>query len=361
MAGYHLLRKKFYIYPCTLFQNMTKSFLSVIIIVLGSVSIYAQEVDSTRTLVQNGWIEKMNDKIALDVSLNNSYSTFEVKTETNRIILYPNTPSNLRLKLNYRFISFAFQLSPDFLPDNGDEDLKGKTKSFAIGTGLIFKHWFFDVSYSKVRGYYLKNTNDFIPQSKGDPFIQFPDLYYQGISLSSGYYNNSKFSFRSLTSQTERQLKSAGSFIPVCNFSYFIIDDKSNGTSAQKSNNTEINIGPGYAYTFVLKEKFYLSLGVLTNFGYLNTKLTTKTPSGTFTANQDNFIFRWDGKTGIGYNGSKFYSGLYANLSGTQYRQENTTAMNFETRVVYHLFIGMRINSPKVIDRQIDKIENKFP
>ena len=86
-------------------------------------------------------------------------------------------------------------------------------------------------------------------------------------------------------------------------------------------------------YTFVSKEKFYLSLGLLSSLGYLNTKLTTRQPDGDITTNQDNFIFRWDGKVGLGYNVNSFYTGLYSTISGTEYRQENTTAMNFETRV----------------------------
>ena len=327
-------------------------------LLINGLNIHAQRKDSTDIRIEDGWIEKMNNKIALDISLNNSYEIFEVKTPTNKFILYPNTPTNLRLNLNYRFISFGFQFAPDFIPGNGDEDLRGKTKSFGLGTSLIFKHWFFDLSYSKVNGYYLDNTDDFMTREQGDPYIQFPDLNYNGLAFAVGYYNNAKFSFRSLTSQTERQLKSAGSFIPVFNFRYYKIDDKSIGLSTQKSNNIEASIGPGYTYTFVAKEKFYLSLGLQGSIGYLNTNLTTRQPTGDIITNQDNFIFRWDGKTGIGYNGSSFYTGLYANVSGTEYKQENTTATNFETRVFYHLFLGIRIKSPDYLERQATKLEN---
>ena len=324
------------------------------------ISIKAQTTDSLSVKIEDGWIEKINDKIGLDVSLNNSYETFEVKTETTKFILYPNTATNLRLNVNYRFISFGFQFTPDFIPGNGDESLKGKTKSFQLSTAFIFKHWFTDLSYSKVNGYYLKNSNDFTALSENEPFIQFPDLNYYGFAITTGYSSNSKFSFKSLTSQTERQLRSAGSFIPSINLRYFIIDDKSSGMSTQKSNNFESSIGPGYVYTFVSREKFYLSLGLLTRIGYLNTKLTTRLPDGDLTTNQDNFIFRWDGKVGLGYNGNSFYTGLYSTISGTEYRQENTTAMNFETRVFYHLFLGIRLSAPDYLERKINKVEKLF-
>jgi len=324
------------------------------------ISISAQTADSLSIKINDGWIEKINDKIGLDVSLNNSYETFEVKTATTKFILYPNTATNLRLNVNYRFISFGFEFTPDFIPGNGDENLKGNTKSFELRSAFIFKHWFTDLSYSKVKGYYLKNSDDFTTLLEGDSYIQFPDLNYYGFAISTGYSSNSKFSFRSLTSQTERQLRSAGSFIPVVNLRYYIIDDKSSGISTQKTNNFESSIGPGYIYTFVNKEKFYFSLGLLSSLGYLNTKLTTRQPDGDITTKQDNFIFRWDGKIGLGYNGRSFYTGIYTNISGTKYRQENTTAINFETRVFYHLFFGIRISAPSYLERKANKVEKLF-
>jgi len=344
----------------SILKNTLVVYLVVTALFICNSEINAQIGDTIQIKTKNEWIEKMNNKIAVDVSLNNSYEIFEVNTPTNKYIIHPNTPINMRYKLNYRFISFSFQIAPDFIPGNGDENIKGTTKSFDLGTSLVFKHWFMDLSYSKVKGFYLKNSKDFIFQEEDDPYIQFPDLHYNGFSISAGYLNNSNFSLKSLTSQTERQLKSAGSFMPVFHFRYYVIDDKSLGTSTQKTNNIEASIGPGYAYTFVAQEKFYLSLGLQANFGYLNTDLTTRQLSEVTKTKQDNFIFRWDGKTGIGYNGSRFYTGLYTNISGTKYRQENTTTMNFETRVSYHFFFGIRIKTPNYIEQKVTKIEAKI-
>jgi len=334
--------------------------LTAIVSICTFISIRGQTKDSLSVKIEDGWIEKIDNKIGIDVSLNNSYEIFEVKTEDTKFILYPNTASNLRFNVNYKFISFGFQFTPDFIPGNGEDNLKGNTKSFELRTAFIFKHWFTDLSYSKVQGYYLKNSADFTTLLKGDPYIQFPDLNYYGFAISTGYSSNSKFSFRSLTSQTERQLRSAGSFIPVINLRYYSIDDRSSGMSTQKTNNFESSIGPGYAYTFVSKEKFYLSLGLQSSLGYLNTKLTTRQPDGDITTNQDNYIFRWDGKVGLGYNGRSFYTGVYTNISGTEYRQENTTAINFETRVYYHLFLGIRLAAPDYLERKANKIEKLF-
>ncbi len=341
-------------------KNLQVYFLLIWLMVF-VVNTKAQDRDSTRHITEDGWIEVMDHKVAMDVSVNNSFEIFEVKTTSNTFILYPNTPNHLQLRMSYKFISFAFQFAPDFLPGNGDEYLRGKTDTFKLGISLSLKKWFFQISYAKVKGYYLYNTDDFNAPADGEPFIQFPDLSYRGFSLNSGFINNPKFSTKSLTSQTERQLKSAGSFIPAIYLRYYIIDDKSSDVNTQKSNNIEANLGPGYVYNFVVKEKFYFSLALIASLGYLNTKLTTRLPEGDDITHQDNLIFRGDGKIGVGYNGPQFYMGLYANSTLSEYRQENTTVMNFDTRVFYHLFIGYRIKAPSFVRKQMKVIESKIP
>lgn len=345
--------------PAHALNNACFNVLLITAFFAGITGAEAQHTDSIASGLR--WIEPMSDKIAVDVSFNNSYSTFRVNTPTGKIILYPNTPNNLKLKVNYDFLSLGIAFSPDFLPGNGDNGTRGNTRSFQLGSAFIFRRWLADFSYARTKGFYLYNTSDYMPWVKGDPYIQFPGLYHEGISVSSGYIHNPRFSIRSLISQTERQLKSAGSFLPVFNFDYYVINDRSGGNTSQKTNNTETSIGPGYAHTFVALKQFYVSLGLFTGLGYLNTRLTTRNPAGDVITRQDNLVFRWNGKTGVGYNGTRFYTGVYVNVSGTEYRQQNTTAMNYETRVFYHVFLGMRFQSPQYIQSRLARLKSRMP
>jgi hypothetical protein len=100
-------------------------YVHILWMMVAVINLNAQDTDSTRHITEGGWIEVMDHKFAMDVSLNNSFEIFEVKTTSNKFILYPNTPNHLQLKMSYKFISFAFQFAPDFLPGNGDENLRG--------------------------------------------------------------------------------------------------------------------------------------------------------------------------------------------------------------------------------------------
>ncbi|MDG1803667.1 DUF4421 family protein [Flavicella sp.] len=317
------------------------------------------QIDSTSVIVEDGYIEKMRDKLAIENSFNNEYEIFKVKTNGVTYEISPNIRTNYRIQLNYKFILAGFQFAPKLFPNNDDNESKGKTKSFNLKIKFVLTHWFATLQYSNIQGYYLKNSSDFTNISENN-FIQFPDLHYTAYEIETGFIQNSKFSYRSITSHMERQLKSTGSFIPVLKVRNYMLDDQSANINTQKSNNLEFTIGPGYAYNFVLKENFYTSVGALVSIGNIHTKLTTRSANDNSITYQNNLLTQWQGKLGLGYNGKKFYSGLFATVSDTNYKQQHTTATNTETRVFYNLFFGIRINSPKFLKRNVTKIEDKL-
>lgn len=325
----------------------------------GNKPLRAQASDSSRIIVEDGFIERMDDSFSLKLSLDSDYETFHINTEANDIKLSPNVSNIATIGLNYRSLVLHFGVAPDFLPGNGDNDIKGETKSLNLGLAILLRRFFSNIQYTKVQGFYLQNTNDYIPWEEGDPYIQFPDLHYQGISLNTGWRFNPKVSLRSIITQTERQLQSAGSFIPELNFRYYVIDDQStpsSGGATQKSNNIEWNLGFGYIYTFVLSTKFYSSLSLVPSIGSIHTKLLTRFPTGDEETKQNNLAFRWDARGAVGYNGHKFFTGLYLGVSGISNRQANTTVVNHGTRLFYQFFVGMRIKSPKGINKEADSI-----
>ncbi len=320
-------------------------------------TLYGQESDSLTTK----YFESMYDKVAIEVTVNNSFESFKVITPALDFNIHPNAKTKLGLGMNYRFLSVGLQVAPNFVPGNDDNVKKGNTSFFEFGGNLVFKHWVSGLYYNRVKGYYLKNSNEFDIWEEGDPYIQFPDLKYSGVLFTLGYSSNENFSFASLLTQTERQLLSSGSFTPNLEFRQYTIGDTTKAPGTQKSANTEITVGPGYAYTFVLNKSYFLSMGGKAGIGYHYTKLTTRNDDGDIHSKQDNLLWRWEGALGLGHNGKRFYSGFYGVMEGGHYNQENTTARNSQTRLYFRAFVGYRFKAPSFLKKSVDALEKLLP
>ena len=297
---------------------------------------------STRT----SYIEDMDRSLNFKLSFSNELETFTVKATPTPIKLYPNSKSNLSLHFAYRFVYLVLGFAPDFLPGNSDQNIKGNTKQFVFGSGIVLKQWYGHINYKNVEGYYLQNTKDFDSNwDKGDPYIQFPNLNYEGLTLKGGYLFNPRYSILNVTTQTERQIISAGSLIPAIDYRYYVIDDKSSSPSSQRSTNQEIRLSLGYFYTWVAKPFLFVSGGLAPGIGYQDVELVTRTPSGDFLTTQNNTIYFLTGRAALGHNGAKFFYGGWIDFSRSTNKQENTTVSNNDNQNYYQLYTGIRINS----------------
>lgn len=348
-------------------RSIVFSTLTMVLLLATGYYALAQEASQRDTLgvfVQDGWIEKMDKYASYKAAMTNDIEVFTVDTKTNDIELYPNTSTFLRLSFNYAFISLNFKFAPSFFPGNGnDEKEKGETKSISFGADFTFKHWVQSLHCYTGKGYYLNNTKDYQPDwEKGDPYIQFPELRYFSIQGSTGYSFNEKFSVKSLTTQTERQIKNAGTFLPMLAYRYYIIDNdekfSATVTSTQKSNNLEVSLGAGYYYTFIIQRDFYVSVGAVPSIGMLFMKLDTRMPGNTEITRQQDPLFRVDGRAALGYNGVRFFTGFLMNATSTAFEQEGTQVINSNARVNYQLHIGYRFQAPKKLRDKVGYIQN---
>lgn len=316
-----------------------------------------QSIDSSISLK---YIEPIKDLVTIKLVQHTEQETLGVITPTSKVTLRPNSLSVSKLSFNYRFISFSLSHIMKFLPGNDDDNIKGKTRGSGFGFNFNFKHWQQELSYEKTKGYYLDNTSDFISGWKeGDPYTQFKDLTYLNFQGVTAYNFNSNFSVNAVATQSERQIRSAGSFIPHLLYRYYIIDDRTKLTgtnSSQKAGNWEVVLGAGYYHNFVFKKNWYFSMGVTPGVGYIFTDLTTRYPSETILTKQKNAVFRIDGRTGLGYNGKRFFSGIHLKFSGSAYQQQRTKVTNQDQTVSWQLFAGYRFSTPKWLKYGVDRL-----
>lgn len=307
----------------------------------------------------SGWIERFNSDINVKVALINTADAFVVQTEEYNYIFQPNPAEIFRAYVNYRFISFYVNYIPHFLPGNNDDNEKGHTRGIGLGTNLNFRNWFTELYFSHNKGHYLENTKDFQPDwHPGDPYFQIPALHIIRWEGTTGYNTNPRHSLPATTSQTERQLKSAGSFIPRIAYKYDIIDNRTVPitTFTQKTQNIQLLLGAGYQHTFVIKKLWYILGGFTPSFGYIFYKGTTRTPTGNSSFNSRGPVYQWDGKFGAGYNGHRFFAGSYLTANSAKYAQGLTTAVNQEVSIFFQLFAGIRLTAPRFINQKIEKV-----
>ena len=317
----------------------------------------AQEADtSVVKSVENKYIQKMDDYLAIRVALHNDIKGFVVNS-TNKVDLEPNDKLAVKLTATYRGVSLSASVSPKFIPGNDDDLFRGKTTSLSLTLRLNSDHWVQELYYSKVKGYYVKNTADLISNwvDGVDPYIQFPDLNYQSFRGITGYKFNENYSVNALNTFTERQLKSVGTFMPILFYDYYIVDNRVELTgqnSSQKSNNFESVLSLAYFHTFVIKRNFGVSFGVNPGVGFISTKILTRLPNERVTTHQTNPVFRLEGTCRLAYDAIRFFTGAQAIVSTLSYNQDNTSTVVRNQRFMYQVLVGYRFYRPGFKKRQ---------
>jgi hypothetical protein len=316
----------------------------------------------------SAYIDKVDTIISVKLNVNSEYEQFEVHGSNFYYDIRPNISLSTKISFSYRFISFGIGFKPKIIPGNNDNDMEGKTRTLSFGLNILTSHWMQDLQFGYVTGFYLHNTGDYPPTpdwTKGeDPYIQFPDLKVAVLRGSTGYKLNKNFSLKSISSKTEIQLKSCGSFIPYLVYEYFEIDNQSddpNQHSSQRTNNFDALASLGYFYTFVIKSKYYASLGLVPGFGFQHTNLLTRLPEENVTTKYTDPLFRLQEKAGIGYNSRKFYTGAELSMAQSSHSQGNTSVQEKATRIFFQVFVGYRFNAPKFLKHETDVVKNMAP
>lgn len=327
--------------------------LSLIIFII----IYS--VSPISTMAQNAadsveYVQDLSENINFKINVNDDIESFTVTTPGTKYELSPNTNLNNSYGFSYKFISFSFTYNPRFINRNVDDDEKGETKITKYSTNLALGTYINQyLSFQKITGYYLENTDDFNPTwESGDPYVQFPDLNYLSWHGITSYKSNPNFSIFALTASNQRQVKSAGSFLYSLSYRYYKVDDRTilDGTnSSQKSNNLEFILSPGYAHTFVVKKNFYVSGGAFPGAGLVRTKLTTRLPSETIETKDNSIIYIVDAYSALGFDNGRFFAGAQILGSWSRRSQAEGTSTIFDDRLTYEVFIGYRFNAPTAL------------
>ncbi|MDD2564442.1 MAG: DUF4421 family protein, partial [Salinivirgaceae bacterium] len=190
----------------------------------------------------------------------------------------PNGRSALGFEGSYKWLSagFSFKLP---IADKSVQKY-GHTESFDLQFNFNLRRVVIDLYFQVYSGFYLSNMDDYFNSWNFENHYPKTDLSVLNLGIMANYvYNYKKFSYKAALNLTERQNKSAGSFITG---GYFFLNQMHSDSTIvpsfaapyfqgilglQKIGTVNIGFLCGYTFTFVLNDNFFINLGLTPGFG----------------------------------------------------------------------------------------------
>ena len=156
----------------------------------------------------------------------------------------------------------------------------GKTTAIDMRINLYMNVLFVEGYIQNMKSFYISNFTS----PTGEIYTN-PDIDIWALGAAAYWVTNSKrFSIRAAYIQTERQKKSAGSFMLRSNFQYSQLNTKGGllpqdfikDFTLDQNNNVKngyvfaMGVAPGYTYTLVFLKNFYLSGGMFAGVNWAN-------------------------------------------------------------------------------------------
>lgn len=256
------------------------------------------------------------------------------KSNPRSVEYLPNTKETAGLGFSWR--SFGFSGYWAGANTKFPKSSHGKTKYNDYQFNFYFRSFGIDAVYQKYRGFYLNTA----------PVSVKPDLEAVQYGVNVFYvFSHERFSFRAPFRQTERQKKSAGSFLVMSAVSRIRVETDSPLVPAPLGSYfgdmADLRTGsfytfsflPGYAHTLT-SGAFYVTPALFLGPGY-QWKDFAFSSGG---RSSSGLTMKANVRLSLGYNGDKFFSGLAGFSDITAVKRDNTS-VDFSAANIY-LFVG---------------------
>ena len=348
-----------------LFKKGSAFLIIIITLLLGCAVSKAQMNDTSSTsfaeirdyvLYRNhdtNYISNFGEKVTVKLIGQSKYNYFRIwDTESGaRLRFRPLRDVSIGVGVSYKW--FALGLAVDLgLTDNTELE---NTKNFDIQAKAFGGKQIVSATLKYYKGYKLFGIQGFDDTFIPDSAKVREDLRTINIGLQYLYaLNYTKFSLKAPFVLNEIQRKSSGSIIFGVSFNFYSMDADSSLVPPEVAeyidpnlNLTDMNIltlsaNFGYMYTFVVKERFFLTLSAIPGIGlhagdYLSDERIYMTPKLNFNLASMN---------AIGYNSKRFFIGLQLIINSNFLR----LGKDFGTEVGFGkggVFMGYRFGGSK--------------
>ncbi|WP_066222166.1 DUF4421 family protein [Formosa haliotis] len=321
-------------------QNCILQFLFVIFFQLS----YSQiENDTILYAIKNEFIEKYPNRITAKTFYINTYNSyvFGDRDTDMRLEMNPNKQNRIGASVSYGIVALSYSFAPDFMVENRDNE---DSRLFNLNFKIFLGKWMQTIDVYSEKGFYETNNFD----------VYLPDTKTIKIGGSTNYIFNENFSFRAISNQDEKQLKSTGSFIAGLTTYYSKFNlrgETENGYADEDLYLFDIALTPSYYYNFVLFSNFLVSVGGNVGLG-LN---YSKSDENSYTS----LLTEWSVSSTATYNINDFYFGANFNYLAMNHNTDRSTYTE-DNIPFFKAFIGYRFKAPKKMVKTYEDIKDKI-
>tara|TARA_A100001234_G_scaffold220889_1_gene234980 strand:- start:688 stop:1698 length:1011 start_codon:yes stop_codon:yes gene_type:complete len=259
--------------------------------------------------------------------------------------------------ISYKWFSVSSSL---FKLSEPNENQKGITNQFDLQWNFYLRFFSIDLRMQRHEGYYLENSKTIKNWDEiKNGLYQRSDLITSSLGGNIRYnLNYKKYSPRAIFSQTERQLKSAGSL--SYGFRWNILNMESDSSIIPANLNStfvefkldrlyfsDFGYGFGYGYTFV-RDQWFFNIGFMGFIVHQNVKFIE---NGTL-QKQISLQVNFQSRTALGYSNDKIYIGFNA-VSDQMYSNWKNT------KNIIYSFSKIRVIFAKRIHTRPIKVEKE--
>lgn len=228
---------------------------------------------AVRGQVDSTYISSLGKRYGIYTYFGESFIALSQENKQGEDVVYrPNAPFSLGIGVSWGKSSLGFSYGFDFMRDKKRGDTK--TNMLAFQYHYYSPKFIADIYFQDYKGLYTEDDKD------DEVFYYYPDIRVtQYGALWQYVFDGKKMSYRAAYNQTEKQLKSAGSFHlgGGAYYSHLQADSSlvvNEPNEPNKLNNIQIGLSGGYGYTWVASKNFYvsgsISVGVNMGAEYVN-------------------------------------------------------------------------------------------
>lgn len=252
-----------------------------------------------------------------------------------KISFVPNSPGRAFVGFSYRWLGGS--VSGAMPIEQESKRLMGESQANDWQFRFNFSKFTIETLYQQYKGYYIENTNEFQAKTETDPFLQFPDLSTEKMTVSVHYLVNwwgggpESFSMSASFDQSAQQIESGYSFLlsGSANHNRFetpttLVPASATGTYGNFENVRggrlySLSGGVGAGGAFVPYSKFFVSAVFILNVGVeYQTVDSVNSSSSNQVQNNEAHL-----KAALGYNGDDGITALALHVSNNVYNIEN--------------------------------------